>query len=123
MKKENTDEKMVTLLVVCKDGKRKITIPDSWKITYGKIHGGESRSGCFDGNVLRIYESKEKQRAIFTEVKSFMDMSIKVQKLITHKEEEETIKIKAGSKKAERRSESKAEYKEEWVDEYDGEPF
>ena len=119
MKKDEKKEKTVTLLIVCKDGKRIIEIPDTWKITYGRLHGGDSRAGGFgDGNVLRIYESKEKQRAIFTNVVSFIDLSIKVKKLVAKKEEEITIKTKSGGKKRERQHEERQDIQEEWVDEY-----
>ena len=73
-----------------KDGIRKLSVPAEWKITYGKLHGGREDGkygGSGDGNVLRIYEAKEKQRAVFTGVQEFIDASLGFDKLVTNKEE------------------------------------
>ena len=92
MKKTNETKEMKTYLLRGSDGTKRITIPAEWKITYGKLHGGREENGKWSGgsgqpNVLRIYESKEKQRAIFTNIVEFRDTSIKCEKLVTNKEE------------------------------------
>lgn len=60
--------------------KRSISIPEEWKVTYGPCVPGALSNGPFGKKqmpfALRVYESKEKQRAIFTDVVSFMDTSI-----------------------------------------------
>lgn len=60
-----------------------IEIPEDWKITFGPWSPRE-RSRAMTQNmveakpgwILRVYESKEKQRAVFTNVESFRDLSI-----------------------------------------------
>ena len=68
-----------TLLVRKKDGSEfQIDIPEEWKVTFGPIAIGASKS---DGRIpiaLRIYETEKLQRAIFTDVDSFRDMSIPI---------------------------------------------
>ena len=56
---------------------RRITIPASWKITFGAIAPGAERSSL-SGWGLRIYEAQDKQRAVFTHVQSFRDRSLPV---------------------------------------------
>lgn len=60
----------------------KITIPSSWKVTYGRVQptecGGYGGSGA-DQFCVRIYETEKQQRAIFTGVKSFRDLGIKLE--------------------------------------------
>jgi len=65
-----------------------IEIPDDWKMTFGPwsprnrsdtprtyTEGDNQRK---PGWILRIYEGKEQQRAVFTNVESFRDLSIPV---------------------------------------------
>ena len=70
-----------TYILTFIDGKQKsITIPATWFVTYGPLvpnmkaipSYGTKRFNAF----LRIYESKEKQRAIYTDVIKFRDTSI-----------------------------------------------
>lgn len=89
---------------------RIITIPESWKVTYGPVSPG-SKYG--DGNVLRVYESKEKQRAIFTNVVSFRDLSIPVRKLV--KDKDEMLRLK--NEKGKVTSEDKLTISDVWIDE------
>jgi hypothetical protein len=56
-----------------------ITVNEDWKITYGPVTPGK---GSYGGYALRIYESDTKQRAIFTDVISFRDMSIPVKRKV-----------------------------------------
>lgn len=83
MSKANTEETK-TYLVKRNGEDLKITVPAKWKVTYAPVQPGDRHSG----NCLRFYESDKQQRAIFTDVKSFMDLSIGVEKLVT-----KTLKI------------------------------
>lgn len=80
-----------TYLIEFQNGKRqKITVPDNWKVTYGPAVKGNYASSAHEQRykmpmALRFYESDDKQRAIFTDVVGFRDMSIKI--------EEEEIKV------------------------------
>lgn len=58
-------------------GNYRITIPSTWKVTYGPVSPGKYTEG---GNALRIYEDDKRQRAMFTNVTSFRDMSLKTLK-------------------------------------------
>jgi hypothetical protein len=75
----------ITYLIEKENGKRmKITVPETWKVTFGpavkgfdrKLSGGPSYKVPM---ALRFYESETKQRAIFTDVVSFRDLSIPVE--------------------------------------------
>jgi hypothetical protein len=78
--------------------KIRITIPEDWKVTYGPVIG-EARAGGDSGNVLRIYETKEKQRALFTRVEAFRDLTIPCQKQVRKvTEDAEAISGPKGSK-------------------------
>ena len=60
--------------------KRRITVPADWKVTFGPAAKGDrGKSGIKMPLALRFYESDTKQRAIFTDVISFRDMSIKIE--------------------------------------------
>lgn len=57
----------------------KITIPEAWKVTYGPVAVGQSKfMNQAMPLALRFYESDTKQRAIFTDVTGFRDLSIEV---------------------------------------------
>jgi len=103
---------MKEYLIKSRDGTRMITIPASWKITYGTLHPGTKGYGG-DGNVLRIYETKEKQRAIFTGVETFRDLSIPVKKLV--KDRDAMAKVK--HEKGKVTSEDKETIADVWIDE------
>lgn len=75
-----------TYLLTLKNGNlQKITVPSAWKVTFGPIAPGsksfESNGGA--GMCLRFYEDQSKQRAVFTDVKSFRDMSIAIEERVT----------------------------------------
>lgn len=66
-----------TYILNMKDGtKQKITVPGSWKLSFGPLVPG-SKDGAMnsrDALVLRIWEgNKENQRAVFTGVESWRD--------------------------------------------------
>lgn len=66
------------------DGQRRITVPASWKVTFGPIVPGARADRRDVGTLaLRFYEGKDQQRAIFTDVRSFRDSSIKLEEKIT----------------------------------------
>ena len=85
MKNNKTEEK--TYLVKRRGEELKVTVPASWKVTYAPIQPGAHGEPC-----LRFYESDKQQRAIFTDVQSFMDTSINVSKLITTTKSVEEVK-------------------------------
>lgn len=61
--------------VVQSTGVIRITVPSSWKVTYGPVaQGGNGRMNS--SLALRFYENETKQRAIFTDVKSFRDTAL-----------------------------------------------
>lgn len=83
-----------TYIITHEDGtRRKITVPESWKVTFGPAtrgDRGQSRSGSLKMPMaLRFYESDTKQRAIFTDVVSFRDSSIKIEEEKIHVEEKD----------------------------------
>ena len=77
-------EEMKTYIITHEDGtRRRITVPEEWKVTFGPATRGD-RGGNRPGTLkmpmaLRFYESETKQRAIFTDVTSFRDASIKIE--------------------------------------------
>ena len=82
-------EKKTTYEIERKGGEKlRITIPSEWKVTYGPVIG-EMRHGGESGNVLRIYETKEKQRALFTRVEAFRDLSIPCEKQVKRRDASE----------------------------------
>ena len=70
-----------TLLVQTTHEKFKITIPEDWKVTFGKQIGAPRDYEA--GRELRLYETETKQRACFTGVTSFRDLSIPVTRIVT----------------------------------------
>lgn len=78
-----------TLLVKTTRETFRITVPAEWKITFGSPGGNRGGFGS-DGNELRLYETDKQQRACFTSVVSFRDLSIPVTKLVKHKSGDET---------------------------------
>lgn len=68
-------------LVTRKDGRdQKVTVPSSWKVTFGPMYpGSKNFSGENNTPCLRFYESQNKQRMVITGVLSFRDMSVKVE--------------------------------------------
>lgn len=81
-----------TYIIEKTDGTIRITVPEQWKVTFGPIIGGKqagsygSERGCL---ALRFYEDEKHQRAIFTNVRNFIDTSIKVQKYAVVEEVDE----------------------------------
>ena len=68
-----------TLLIKKKDGVEiQIDIPEEWHVTFGPAAVGMGRGEGKIPFALRIYETDKMQRAIFTDVESFRDMSIPI---------------------------------------------
>jgi hypothetical protein len=70
---------LTTYLVSRKTGDMKITVPSSWKVTFGPLNPGNKSGGTCGDPCLRFYESETKQRAVITQVESFRDLSIAVE--------------------------------------------
>lgn len=70
-----TEEGKRTYLVTMKDDtKKKITVPDTWKVTFGPVHPGSERNTGHQGIALRFWAGNTKtgqQMAVFTDVASF----------------------------------------------------
>lgn len=54
---------------------KRVTIPDTWKVTFGSVVPGKAAVSYG----LRLWESDDKQRAVFTDVVSFRDLTVEVQ--------------------------------------------
>ena len=73
-----------TYLMETKGGKlRRVTVPASWKVTFGPLVPSEIRHGEVRTFALRFYESKEQQRAVFTDVLAFRDTSLPVEERVS----------------------------------------
>ena len=69
-----------TFVMTLKDGTtRKVTVPQTWKLTFGSVVPFDGQKGQNHGVALRFYEgSKENLRAVMCDVASFRDESISV---------------------------------------------
>lgn len=75
----NIPEGHTRYLIEDDKGEFTLDVPSTWKVTYGKLHAGARMEyGRENGNVLRLYETKEKQRAVFLNVVRFRDMSLQM---------------------------------------------
>jgi len=76
---ENSKENLSEYLIESDDkGTFKIRIPSDWKITYGRVQPserGQYGSGEF---AVRIYKTKENQKAVFTSVRAFRSLEVEV---------------------------------------------
>lgn len=90
----------------------KVKVPSSWKVTFGPFTPGSK--GYDSGKpCLRFYEANDKQRAVFTDVRSFRDLSIElVKKVIDIKKEASAHITDKTVKQAER-----VEREERWTTE------
>lgn len=90
MSKVQGDE-MTTYLLVMRDGTlKKVTVPASWKVTFGALYPGKDTNSGKTG--LRFYSGQNKQHAVFTEVESFRDMSINIEERVTTTRKETYVK-------------------------------
>ena len=67
-----------TYVILLKNGSiKKVTVPADWKVTFGGVNPARAADTC-----IRMYESKDKQRAVFSQVVEFyeeteMEISVK----------------------------------------------
>ena len=80
-----TQETKTYILEMKDNGQQRVTVPATWKLTFGPICPG-SRDGAYNsggGIALRFYENnKDNQRAVFTGVVSFRDSSIRIEEKV-----------------------------------------
>lgn len=67
----------------------RVSIPEGWKITFGPLVPGMGQSGTL---AFRVYETKEKQRLLLTDVTSFRDETV----LIESREQDGWADVDAG---------------------------
>lgn len=83
---EKASDTKVYLIEFENGRKQKVTIPANWKVTFGPaVPGVHKENGRRMPTAIRFYEDENRQRAIFTDVVSFRDMSIPI--------EEERVKV------------------------------
>lgn len=95
MKKVN-DSTKTYLLHLANGNLRRVTVPASWKITFGPTVPFERKPG-YSADMgkwaLRFYEgAKENLRAIFTDVVSFHDEGIDIKERVTRVQRKATLK-------------------------------
>lgn len=89
-KRAPSEAPKTTFMLIMKDGtKRKVTVPEDWKVTFGPLMPGskDASHNSSAATALRFYTGKDRQKAVFTGVESFRDMSIGM--------EEEVVKTQA----------------------------
>jgi hypothetical protein len=98
-------EEQRTYILDLDNGKRrKVTVPASWKVTFGPAAVGLDKASS--GNrlkvpmALRFYENKENQRAIFTDVISFRDSSIQIEEEVINTQVKQGFMEVDGARKA-----------------------
>lgn len=80
MAKRKTEEKLKVYFVERDNGlDQKITVPESWKVTFGPLVPGSRAHESSGKPVLRFYESPERQRACITNVVSFRECGIPIE--------------------------------------------
>lgn len=88
-----------TYLLYMEDGsQKKVTVPASWKVTFGALYPGKEANHGKTG--LRFYSATSKQHAVFTNVSSFRDASIKLEERVTTRKEETFYKGDGDNQKA-----------------------
>ncbi len=93
-------EQTVYLIEFENKKRQRITVPSSWKVTFGPAAAGVNKN--FSGKIplaLRFYENESKQRAIFTDVIGFRDMSIKIEEERTNIQEKDAYVECEGKRK------------------------
>jgi hypothetical protein len=61
-------------IVTQREGKFRIDIPETWKVTFGPVIGAKGYESS--GLAFRVWETDKQQRALFTNVTSFRDLSL-----------------------------------------------
>jgi hypothetical protein len=107
-----SDEQQFTTYLIERVGRErlKVTVPSSWKVTYGPVV--LTKGGYGQEYAIRFYESANQQRAIFTGVLSFRDLSIPVQRSV------QKVEAKGGRKQDDKdvSTWSSERVEEEWRD-------
>lgn len=75
-------DKIVYVLELKSGSQRKLTVPSTWKVTFGPTTPYERKDGMSGRHgegtwALRLYDG-DKLRAIFTDVRAFRDMAIEI---------------------------------------------
>lgn len=100
-KPEVPKENMTTYLLLMNDGTRqKITCPTAWTVTFGPLMPG-AKDPNYNGHkaiALRIRDG-QRQKAVFTNVESFRDMSMAIETEVTKTKEETFYRDEDGEKK------------------------
>jgi hypothetical protein len=86
----------------------RVEIPDEAKVTFAGINPQSPHMGY----ALRVYETKEKQLACFTDVRSFRDTALRVQRKV---KDTKNVARSERTKNSER-SESERRVEERWED-------
>lgn len=99
------------------DGVFRIEIPVAWKCTFSKVN---PQAGGYECMALRVYENEDKQRACFTNVVSFRDLSIPFTRRVK-KGTTQTV-VENSPRKRSRKVEADIDF--EWIgdDEFDDSP-
>lgn len=96
-----TRDGMTTYLLNMNDGSRqKITCPTEWTVTFGPLMPG-AKDPNYNGHkaiALRIRDG-QRQKAVFTNVESFRDMSMEIEQEVTKTKEETFYRDEGGEKK------------------------
>lgn len=91
-----------TYILDMADGtQKKVTVPDTWKVTFGPLVPG-SKDGNYNsrgGLALRFYETKDQQRAVFMDVKCFRDADIPVMEKVVKVQEKRVAQDNDGRMK------------------------
>jgi hypothetical protein len=80
MKTEKKKGQKTYILELLNGDLRRITVPETWKLTFGPVVPFSGKGGSSDGRVcLRFYEgSKDNLRAVFTDVRAFRDADMEI---------------------------------------------
>jgi hypothetical protein len=92
---------MTTYLLLMNDGTRqKITCPTEWTVTFGPLMPGSQNKdyNSHKSIALRIRDG-QRQKAVFTNVESFRDMSMAIETEVTKTKEETFYRDEDGEKK------------------------
>jgi len=72
-----------TYILEMKDGSlKKITVPSTWRLTFGLTHPGQRDGSYSKETALRLYAGNS-QKAVFTGVATFRDTSIEIEERVT----------------------------------------
>lgn len=68
----------IKYLVTTAHGEFVIELPESWKVTFGAVNPGTGSPNSYERGLhcLRVWETKDKLRAVFGDVRGIRDLSI-----------------------------------------------